>query len=257
MKRIFALALVLLCSLPGVFAQRSDRSTLRIRLSDGGPLLVTINGRDFKKIGRSITIADIPRKRQNLQVYRYRPYADGKGGKAELAYSGTIKVQKGSTYDCVVDPGTRKFRMMEVASLQPIPQRPPFNPRRDQPLNQDNAPDDLGTAMNEPAVSDDAPLEMPPDHTVSARLQSLKTAMDREDADSKKLAEARKFIATHNVTSAEVTDIAGWIFFDDNRLTFIKAAYPKVSDKENFSSAGSVFTLPESKKEFENFLSSK
>ncbi|WP_162902950.1 DUF4476 domain-containing protein [Taibaiella koreensis] len=253
MKRIIVLALAILCFLPAVFAQRSDRSTLRIRLSDGGPLLVTINGRDFRKIGRSITIADIPRKRQNMQVYRYRAYADGKGGKAELVYSGTIKVQKGSTYDCIVDIGTRKFRMLEVASLQPLAQQPPFDPRRDQPLGQDE-----GTATdNSQPVADDTPMEMPPDRTVSARLQPLKTAMDKEDADSKKLAEARKFIAANSVTSAEVTNIAGWIFFDDNRLTFAKAAYARVSDKQNFASVGSVFTLPESKKDFEDFLRNK
>ncbi|WP_118952490.1 DUF4476 domain-containing protein [Taibaiella helva] len=253
MKRILVLALALFSFLPAVFAQRSDRSTLRIRLSDGGPLLVTINGRDFRKIGRSITIADIPRKRQYMQIYRYRAYADGKGGKAELVYSGTIKVHKGSTYDCIVDIGTRKFRMLEVASLQPLAQQPPFNPRRDQPLNTDD-----GTAMdNNAPVADDTPLELPPDRTVSARLQPLKAAMDKEDADSKKLAEARKFIAANSVTSAEVADIAGWIFFDDNRLTFVRAAYARVSDKENFNTVGTVFTLPESKKEFENFLKNK
>lgn len=253
MKRIWVLVLALLLAAPVLAQQKSNRSTLRIRLSDGGPLLVTINGRDFNKIGRSITIADIPRKRQYLQVYRYRPYADGKGGKAELVFSGTIKVQKGSVYDCIVEPGSRKFRMKEVASLQPLGENPPFNPRRDQPLQQEN---DQTTANND-YTNDDVNLELPPDRTPSTRLAPLKAAMDKVDADSKKLAEARKFIATNEVTSDEVKDIAGWIFFDDNRLPFVKAAYAKVTDKENFASVGDVFTLPESKKEFDNFLQSK
>lgn len=249
MKRILLLALAFLLSFSAAFAQRSDRSTLRIRLSNGDPLLVTINGRDFKKVGRSITIGDIPRKRQYLQVYRYRAYADGKGGKAELVYSGTIKVKKGNTYDCIVDLGTREFRMKEVASLQPMASRPDFPARRDQPLEQGN--------MDNNAGNDDVTLTMPPDRSISPRLQSLKATMDRVDADSKKLAEANKFINANNVTSEEVRDIAGWIFFDDNRLTFVKAAYPKVSDKENFNIVGEVFTLPESRKEFDNFLKSK
>lgn len=249
MKRILLLALAFLLSFSAAFAQRSDRSTLRIRLSNGDPLLVTINGRDFKKVGRSITIGDIPRKRQYLQVYRYRAYADGKGGKAELVYSGTIKVKKGNTYDCIVDLGTREFRMKEVASLQPMAPRPDFPARRDQPLEQGN--------MDNSAGNDDVTLTMPPDRSVNPRLQSLKATMDRVDADSKKLAEANKFINTNNVTSEEVRDIAGWIFFDDNRLTFVKAAYPKVSDKENFNIVGEVFTLPESRKDFDNFLKSK
>jgi len=247
MKKILALALAFLLMLPAAFAQRSDRSTMRIRLSDGSPLTVTINGRDFRKVGRSITIADIPRKRQYLQVYRYRAYADGKGGKAELVYSGTVKVQKGSVYDCIVDLNTRRFRMKEVGALQPLAQRPPFDPRRDQPL-QEQAADDS---------QDETTLDLPPDRTVSSRLQPLKEAMDQVEADSKKLAEARKFIASHSVTSEEVKEIAGWIFFDDNRLTFVKAAYPKVSDKDNFAIVGDAFTLPDSKKDFDDFLRSR
>ncbi|RYZ36375.1 MAG: hypothetical protein EOP49_32645, partial [Sphingobacteriales bacterium] len=92
MKRILVLVLTLLLSVPAIYAQKSNRSVMRIRLSNGAPLMVTINGRDFKKIGRSITIGDIPRKRQYIQVYRYRAYADGQGGKAELAYSGNVKI---------------------------------------------------------------------------------------------------------------------------------------------------------------------
>lgn len=248
MKRILVLLLTLLLSVPAMHAQKSNRSTMRIRLSDGGPLMVTINGRDFKKIGRSITIGDIPRKRQYIQVYRYRAYADGKGGKAELAYSGNVKIEKGGTYDCIVDLGTRKFRLKEVATLQPLPQMPAFDRNRSQPLNETSGVQDAGSA------NDDVVLEMPPDRTVSARLQPLKTAMDKVEADSKKLAEAKKFINTNSVSSAEVKDIAGWIFFDDNRLLFIKAAYPKVSDRSNFVTVGEVFTLDQSKKAFDDFM---
>lgn len=212
--------------------------------------MVTINGRDFKKVGKSITIADIPRKRQYMQVYRYRPYADGKGGKAELVFSGTIKVQKGSVYDCIVDPRSRKFRMKEVAALQPLAQRPPFDPSRDQPLGGN-------TTMEEPGEAEDTAIELPPDRTVSARLAPLKAAMDKVDADSKKLAEARKFIATNEINSEEVKTIASWIFFDDNRLPFVKAAYSRVTDKENFAYVRTVFTLPESEKEFDNFMRSR
>lgn len=248
MKRILVLLLALLLSIPGTYAQKSNRSVMRIRLSNGGPLLVTINGRDFKKIGRSITIGDIPRKRQYIQVYRYRRYADGQGGKAELAYSGTVKIQKGGTYDCIVDLPTRKFRMKTVSSLQPLPQMPAFDRNSSQPLNETNA-------SNAPDNSnDEIVLDMPPDHTVTPKLQSLKDAMDKVEADSKKLAEAKKYISTHSISSAEVKEITGWIFFDDNRLLFVKAAYLKVSDRGNFASVGEVFTLDDSKKAFDDFL---
>jgi hypothetical protein len=253
MKKILFLALSFFLFLNAATAQRSDRSTMRIRLSDGTPLLLTINGRDFKKTGRSITIGDIPRKRQNFQIYRFRPYADGRGGKAELVYSGTVKISKGATYDCVVDVRERKFMMKEVSGLAPI-DRPPFNPRRDQPISNNK-----GDGDNEQyTATENTDIAMPPSHEVSNRLQPLKTAMDRVDADSKKLAEAKKFVSQNSVIAAEVKSIAGWLFFDDTRLVFVKQAYPKVSDKENFNAeAGSVFTLAGSKSEFDDFMKGK
>ncbi len=249
MKRILALAMALLLSIPAIYAQKNNRSTMRIRLSDGSPMMVTINGRDFKKIGRSITIGDIPRKRQYIQVYKYRAYADGKGGKAELAYSGTVQIQKGGTYECIVDMGTRKLRLKEVGSLQPLPQLPPFDRNRNRTL-------DENTPAEQPMdnTNDEVVLDMPPDRTVTTRLQPLKNAMDKVEADSKKLAEAKKFVNANTVSSAEVKEIAGWIFFDDNRLLFVKAAYPKVSDKSNFNAVGEVFTLDESRKAFDDFV---
>ena len=246
MKKIFALAIGLILSINFAFAQKKDRSTMRIRLSDGSPLLITINGRDFKKTGRSITIGDIPRKRQNLQVYRMRPYADGNGGKAELIYSGTVKLVKGSTYDCIVDIGTRKFRMKEVRELAPLAEQPAFNPRQSQPIASTT------TQQNEHAT-----LDIPPDRTVSTRLQPLKTAMDKTEIDSKKLAEANKFVQQNSVTAKEVKDITSWMFFDDNKLMFVKESYNRVSDKQNFATVGEAFTMPESKREFNEFMRSK
>lgn len=251
MKKILVLALSLFLCFNVAVAQRSDRSTMRIRLSDGTPLLLTINGRDFKKTGRSITIGDIPRKRQDFQVYRFRPYADGRGGKAELVFSGRVKIQKGSTYDCVVDVRERKFMMKEVSSLPPLDNRPPFNARRDQPIGNDAE----AYASSGAPADNNTDIAMPPSHEVSGRLQALKTAMDRVEADSKKLAEAKKFVDQNGVTSAEVSDIAGWLFFDDTKLTFVKQAYSKVSDKANFAGeVGAVFTLPASKQDFDNFM---
>lgn len=247
MKRILVLIMALFFIIPAVFA--GARSTIRIRLSDGSPLMVSINGRDFKKIGRTVTIGDIPGKRQYIQVYKYRMYADGKGGKAELTYSGNIKIEKGGTYDCIVDLRTQKLRVKQVASLQPIATQPPFNPNLSQPLSQDD-----NSVSNDEAANDEAPLELPVAQDVNPKLLPLKKSMDAVDADSKKLALAVAYVNKNTYNSQDVSNIASWIFFDDNRMKFAKQAYPKVSDKNNYASVASVFTLEDSKKEFSNFL---
>jgi hypothetical protein len=249
MKRILVLVMVLFFTVPAVFA--GARSTIRIRLSDGSPLMVSINGRDFKKIGRTVTIGDIPGKRQYIQVYKYRMYADGKGGKAELTYSGNIKIEKGGIYDCIVDLRTQKLRVKQVAALQPIATPPPFNPNLSQPLNQvdDRASDDETTMAN-----DETTLELPTAQEINPKLLPLKKSMEAVDADNKKLALAVAYINKNTINSQDVSNIATWIFFDDNRLKFVKQAYPKVSDKNNFAAVANVFTLDDSKKEFNSFL---
>lgn len=250
MKKVWVLVMVLIGSISLVFAGGNNRSIIRIRLSDGSPLMVTINGRDFGKIGRSLTIGDIPGKRQNLQVYKYRRYADGKGGKAELTFSGDIKIQKGSTYDCIVDVVSRKFRMKEVASLAALPAPVPMNRNGMQTLNQ-------GQDAETPAAvqeDDNGDLALPVAVEVRPELLPLKKSMESVDADSKKLSLAVAFINKNKVNTADVTNIANWIFFDDNRMKFVKQAYGSVSDKNNYATVSSVFTLQQSKKEFEDFL---
>jgi len=243
------LLMAFLLTTASVFAGGNNRSTIRVRLSDNSPLMITVNGRDFKKIGRSITIGDLPGKRQNLQVYKYRRFADGKGGRAEQVFSGDIKIEKGSTYDCIVDIGAGKIRMWKVNALQPIAPPPGFNPRQSQPLNQDNA--DVAVAAGDTA------FEMPPVHNVDDKLLPLKASMEKVDADSKKLELAMNYIGKNSYNSQDVTNIAGWIFFDDNRMKFVKQAYARVTDKNNYASVGDVFTLPDSKKEFSSFLTQR
>lgn len=253
MNKILVLLMTALLLTSTLFAGGNNRSTLRIRLSDGSPLMVTINGRDFNKIGRSITIGDLPGKRQYLQVYKYRRYADGKGGKAELAFDGKIKIEKGFTYDCIVDLGSGKIRMREVASLQPLVSPPAFNPNQSQVLEQGQQ----DAAVATPAEDNNTPMAMPPTQDVDAKLLPLKKAMGNVDADSKKLELALNYVNKSQVNSLDVKNIATWIFFDDNRMKFVKQAYPKVTDKNNYSAVASVFTLDESKKEFNDFLKQK
>jgi hypothetical protein len=240
MRKALVLLLILLNVSEIAVAQKKDnRSTMRIRLSDHSPLMITINGRDFRKTGRSLTIADIPRKRQNVQIYRFRPYTDGRGGKAELVYSGVVKLEKGNTYDCVVNLQTGKLRMRKVRALPPLTDRNP-NASRTQEVEIVQSSAYLNAAAAEA--------------NVPSRLRNLQEKMDSEDADSKKLLLAQNFVQENMVTTAELRLIAGWIFFDDNRLSFLKQSYNRASDKSNFAALTDVFTLPESKEEFQSFL---
>lgn len=229
--------LFLICSLAafGTFAQKSNRSTLHIRLSDGQPLIVTINDRDFKKVNTQITIADIPRKRHNLRIYRFRPYADGNGGKAELIYSGTIKINPGSVYDCVVDMKSRKLMVKDLGP-EGRPPAPAYIPPPPAP-----APD----AINDVAIGNSTHM--------NAGLTQLQRTITNTKEDSKKLAAAKNYVLRNGTNTTELKTIASWIMFDDNKMELLKSSYNSVSDKQNFDSLKEVFTMEAAQKEFEQY----
>lgn len=227
--------LFLICSLTafGTFAQKSNRSTLHIRLSDGQPLIVTINDRDFKKVNTQITISDIPRKRHNLRIYRFRPYADGNGGKAELIYSGTIKINPGSVYDCVVDMKSRKLMVKDLGP-EGTPPAPAYMP---------------------PAPVPDAKNDVPIDNSVNmdARLIQLQQTMNGIKEDSKKLEAAKNYVLRYGTSTTDLKKIASWIMFDDNKMDLLKSSYNSTRDKQNFGNLKDVFTMDAAQKEFEQY----
>ena len=238
MSNFLALLILSLISVSG-FAQRSNKTTIHFRLSDGQPMVLTINDRQFQKVNTKITLFDLPRKRHSVQIYRFRPYADGKGGKAELVYSGRFKVDPGSTYDAVVDVSRRKLLIKDLgiaaddsrgrgsAYMPPPPA---------------NAPDPKGDiAINSMIGNTDA------------KLLRLHQDMLETKEDSKKLEKAKQYVAARNVSSSDLRTIAGWIMFDDNKLDLLKYAYTRMSDEQNFEQLSDVFTMPEAQNSFKEY----
>jgi len=232
--------LFLVCSLLtfGAFAQRSNRSTLHFRLSDGQPLVVTINDRDYKKVNTRITISDVPGRRQHIKAYRFRPYADGNGGKAELIYSGTIKIAPGSSYDCIVDLKSRKLLVKDLgpgnnpapAAYMPPPPPPVPDSRNDVAI--DHSTDNLN---------------------MDARLIQLQQNITNTKEDSKKLAAAKNYVLKNGASTAELKTIASWIMFDDNKMELLKSSYNSIRDKQNFANLKEVFTMADAQKEFTQY----
>lgn len=243
MKKSFLFVFLSLLSI-SLFAQ-NNRSTLRLRLSDGAPLKVAINSRNFDKIGTSLIIGDIPGRRPRITVYRFKPYADGRGGKAELVYSGKIKIDRGSSYDAIVDVRNNRLRLREVNSFANVPMNAP--PKTPQPqILQDNQ-NQVQSNVEELSV------EEPKNEVLSPQLQTIHDAMGKVSTDKEKLEVAQRYIGD-KITTSDLVQILDWFFFDDTKLTFIKSAYPKISDKNNAAKLSDVFISESSKKELNQFL---
>jgi hypothetical protein len=240
MKRLLLSVFALLFLAPALIAQ-SNRSALRIRLSDGDLMKIAVNNRYFEKVGRVLTIGDLHGKRQYLKVYRFRPYADGKGGKAELIFSGTVKLKRGTDYDAIVDVQNRKLKIKERSGpLKPM-QPPPFKPQVDKPTSGgEYIPEE------QPQVA----------HRLPDRLLSLKAAMDKEITDAAKLNKAKVYLR-QGLSAQDAATISSWFFFDDTRMEFVKAALPEMTDKNNAGLLRETFTEESAKQDLDKLLSGK
>lgn len=250
MRHLASFVILLLFTFQSSLAANRERSTIRFSLSDGYPLTLNINNRDYKKAGRFVTIGDIPRKRQNVRIYRYRAFADGRGGKAELVFSGNIKVDPGSTYECIVDVNSGKARLIKVNPSKLDKNKgnnAVFNPEKDKPIS---AAEDKNNSTRE-----NFEIELP--KTIDKKLLPLKESMDKAESDFEKLKRAKQFISQNDLKSEDIQSICSWFFFDDAKLECAKYAYDKVSDSNNYELISTSFTLASTKNSFMEFLKQK
>lgn len=232
---------------------QKPKSTVRFSLSDGSPLVITINERDYQKVGTNLIVSDLPRKRHSVRIYKFRPYADGKGGKAELAYVGNIKIEPGNKYDAILNMQSGKLHINQVRQYQELPasasiSRNPnatFNPNQDQAISTINASEGL---------SNNGEFELPKnvEENLSQDLISLKANMLKEVKDGDKLRLANAFVDHRKVSSTEALAIMKWINFDDNKLAFAKHVKQKLTDPSNANIIAEGLSFSSSKEEYLN-----
>ncbi len=243
MKSLLLGAIAAISTVTAAVGQEAT-STIRIRLSDGSPLVVGIDDRRFNKVNTVLTIGNIPSKKHLIKVYKYTPYNDRNGGSADLLFSSKIDLDPGQSYEGVVDVNTRELTLDEVDGYNDIGNG---DGTTTAPAYNDNNSSDNDGSYNGTAVA--AQTGIP------AYLESLKSSMDKQAEDLNKANTAIQYLNSVNTISTEdVQTIAGWLMFDDSKIKFVKEAYKKVSDKENYSSLATIFTMPASKSEFQAFL---
>jgi len=81
-------------------------------------------------------------------------------------------------------------------------------------------------------------------------------AIGRQTFDSDKLRVANQVLRGHFMSSMQVRDMAKLFTFESYRVDFVKAAYPKVVDQQNFYVVNEVFTFSSSIAEVVNYTNS-
>lgn len=232
MKRLLAFLLFMTVAVLSFAQQRG--TAIQFRLSTGEPLTLIINDRQYGKVGKTLTVVDLPGKRHYVRLYRYRAYADGRGGRAELVFSGRIKVEPGRTYEAVLELPRRRLRMRAIDAL---------------PRSGTLQPPVYVNIDTLPQVED-----LPVASVLSPALEALQRQMVAKESDADKLKVAKEFIKNNTLSAADLQHVASWVMFDENKLSLLQFAYPYVQDKAAYHKLSDVFTLEDSRQAFLKFI---
>jgi len=231
-KVLYTLAFLFIC-FTTVFAGSRERSMVIISLSDNSPLVVSVNGRNYNKHARSITISDLPRGRHDLRVYEYLEYRKG-GGRAKLLYTGRVKIAAGTINYCEVDIRTGELRVRTADLLAVNTTTAP--PRTT--VATGNKVWQEGGKLSEQEM-DDLQIQVAEKLTDIEKLKLVKSALNKKTFDTK-----------------QVRFMASWYAFEDSKLDFIEWAYSKTRDKTEYEKLEDIFTIERNKEDFRAYLKS-
>ena len=80
--------------------------------------------------------------------------------------------------------------------------------------------------------------------------------MERENFDDARLLYAKRLMDDNYLDAEQVKELARFFSFDNSRLEFVKYAYPKTTDKSNFSVVCNAFSSSNGKDQLVSFIKS-
>ena len=226
MKKLLGVLLITVLSF-----NANAQNVLKVMMDDRSEITVSINGRDYNRVGRELTFIDMPAGWHDIRVYRYIPYREG-GGRAKLVYSSRIRLKRGTTAICTVD-GTRG--RMRVKYL------------------------DINATVNQTLTSDTATQN----HTVvkevltDEELQEWQKKVETIPTDIEKKRALEEALSDMDFTTAQVKKMLNWFAFESSKLEFAKWCHGKVRDAHQYKTLIEVFELEESKEELKQLAGAK
>lgn len=263
MKKIILFLLLILS-----FAAQAQphRGAIQVRLKDNKMLTVVLDGRHFKKYGRSITVADLPQGMHDLKVYyfypahdaAYRSFRDNRSH-AVLVYKGRLQVSGGIMYYLVADPVYKTLARRESRTVfmddneesYPISTETVFSDENDNNSYNDKDNWDQNRRDNRNKVLS---YYREDDRLTRAQMNTLKSIVDDRMGSDDKTAAIQQYISDKSLTTDQVVEMMNWLSFESSKLQVAKDCYTRVLDKENYHEISMALSFQSSKRELDEFI---
>jgi hypothetical protein len=240
------------------FAQRQPMalSALNIRLSDGAPFKLFIDGQQAGGIGNESRTENLMSGQHYIQVYRV---ANNRGYERMWnAFTGYVNLTGNAESFVTIYPEMQKLKFDNVIAFnysncqepnQPVicyyPRRPERNAH---PTN----------VVNTSSHCEETP--MPTQHACGPVAMSqndfvqLKRTINNGSFESTRLSIFKQALAYNYFTSYQVRDLMDLFWFESSKLEMAKLAYPKTIDQNNYYIVNNGFNFSSSVNELGEYV---
>jgi hypothetical protein len=250
MKKIFLFVLMIALHLNSI-AAGWNKAMLRLKEDRGRAISITIDGKRFNKIGRTVTVNDLAPGRHMIKIYRYNSNGYGYQN-GLLIYQGEIKVNPGHIYYCTVSRNA-----MDIEENCCIDNYGNWN-NNDNWENWDEGEHNWNnnTQWNQHNQNnyEENTWNDYNGGMSNGRFQQLIDQIRKASFESSKVSVAKQALRNNNISVDQLKSILNEFSFESTKLQFAKDNYSKVINKRDFFLINDVFTFQSSKDDLNQFL---
>lgn len=251
MKKIFFLIAVFFINI-SAFAIPWQKSMLRIKEEHGRAISITIDGKRFNKIGRSLTVNDVSSGRHMIKIYRYNSNGHGYAN-GILVYQGNLNLKPSHIYYLTV-----ANKVLDIEENCCIDDYGHWNNND----TWDRFEDQDDNSWNNNNQWNNNPRDNYNENTWDAytgvmsngRFQLLIDQVRKASFESSKVNVAKQALRNNKITCDQLISLLNEFSFESTKVQFAKDNYRNVVDKRNFFLINDVFTFQSSKDELTEFL---
>lgn len=234
---------------------QNRNSALQFKLRNNKLLTVVIDGRHYKRYGRSIAFGDVPNGTHDIKVYRFYPNDDPRYNgynsrpKAILVYRGKIHILPATMYYCTIDP---EFKTMSIKESRNIPLYDDEESYRiDQSLNfsEEQVEDESTVNINNHSNRIDQNNQLT-EQQLTELCQNVRKQLSHGD----KINAITTYLGTKTLSTNQVATILSNLTFESSKLEIAQYCYPNVIDKENYQQIVPLLTFQSSKNTLSKYI---
>lgn len=258
MKQLILFTFILLLA-NSVFAH-SNKALLRIRENRGRTVSVSIDGKRFNKMAKTLTVGDIPAGNHVLQVFVYNNNGHGYTAGREI-YQGKVSIEPGKIYYMTVRNG--RLDVEENCCIDDYgywnnndnwddwnSETKSWNNNNNWNNSNYSNRNSRGRINNQKSGSWDSY------HGILSQssYQELLNQIKNSSFESSKVTTANAGLKNNIITVEQLIGILNLFSFESTKLDFAKTNYKIVADKQNFMQVNNLFVFQSSKDDLNEFL---